>query len=932
MNPLKSRRGLRAKKFSGLSPRSKIRLQSQKSLKILTSKRNLNPDPNQVKRSPRTAYICTKGSKSKSKREGTVSKKAQTGTSFQERLDSQWMWKLEELKKYQKDFNTCRVNVKSHSQLYYWAIKQHRGYYELMQAQSTIKKRRGVTLERAAMLKSIGFFKSWEQGTKLNENKSSNVRPHCTHDSNPRGTASKLPSQKAATSKKRNETSREKISSLRNDAKWASHFEELRDFRGRYGTCRIPTRLCGPLYEWAYKQVKGYARMKRGDTVTHGMSPTRARRLQSINFFKSWQSTNPVGHVMIGVRKRIARENAKKKGSHVTRSGNADTVRAALSSGPRRTDKAHRSPFLTAACETPLQRAALRAKVGIDQDAHCVNMWKGHFQDLLAYKKIRGHCRVTTAYNLPLYKWAVDQAAGHRHMLTTPSVKDRRRRGMTEARAKILKSLGFFEDWNGSDAPSEKVWKTKQSRRNPLSTQKAHQENRWKERFRELVKYKGIHGDCRVTSTYSQSLYNWAYAQAAGYKQMVAFPGVKDPRYSGMDEARAGRLRSIGFFDDWDNIKAGGEKIRQTMQSTRHSQPNHHFDRNFVVLFKEMRQYKAKHGTTRVNKNHDQRLYQWALRLSNYARNGKLHPRAAKKLEEIGLFRDWNVALQSSTLGSKRTAKRQRTFVEEPGPRVEGADKSTTSSFASSQGSVSFVKEEFESASRNSSSAFASSRGSVSSHNDDFQSASSSTSSRFASSRGSCFLNNEVFERASRRTSSPFASSQGSVSSRSEEFAGALGSTSSTMCAASQGSLSSSSKIGFESASRKTSKKCASSQGGESVFSFSKECIRVEKGVDVRRAARTQPASYSHNNGSNTEKARIFEGAKRRRKVVLTGASQITEATSGRKRSNSTSSCSPPCAVEFDRAAFGREARFNCRYHKRRRPGHKAGPREQTQD
>jgi hypothetical protein len=607
MNPLKSRRGLRAKKFSGLSPRSKIRLQSQKPLKISTLKRIVvTPDPNQVKRSPiRSAdSICTKGSKSKNKREATVSKKAQTAASlFQERLGSQWMGKLEELKKYQRDFNTCRVNVKSHSQLYYWAVKQRRGCYELMQGQSTNKERRGMTLERAAMLESIGFFKSWEQGTTLNESKSSNGRPYCTQDSNPRGTANKLPSQKAATrSKKRNETSRENISRLRNAAKWASHFEELRDFKGRYGTCRIPTTLCGPLYEWAYKQVKGYTRMKRGDTVTHGMSPTRAQRLQSINFFKSWQSTNPMGHFMAGVKKRIARENAKKKVSHATRSGNADTVPAALSSGPRRTDKAHRSPLLAAAYETPLQRAALRAKFGIDQGAHYVNLWKGHFQDLLAYTQIRGHCRVTTADSPPLYKWAVRQAAGYRHMVAAPSVKDRRRCGMTEARAKALKSLGFFEDWNGSDAPSEKVWKTKQSKINPLSTQKAHQENHWKERFRELVEYKEIHGDCRVTSAYSRSLYNWAYAQAAGYKHMVAFPGVKNPRYSGMNEARAGRLQSIGFCDDWNNIKAGGEKIRQPMQITRHSQPHHHFDRNFVLLFKEMLQYKGKHGTTRVKK------------------------------------------------------------------------------------------------------------------------------------------------------------------------------------------------------------------------------------------------------------------------------------------------------------------------------------------
>jgi hypothetical protein len=860
-------------------------------------------------------------------------------------LDSQWMAKFDDMTQYKKTFHTCRVNATSHPLLYWWARDQYRGLEQMRERNINPKRRQlGMTPARAEMLNSIGFLETWEKDEKYLKKQRSSAR----------GTASKTPiSTKATSSKKRDEKSGALISPspLSNyDERWASQFEELREFNERYRTCRVPKSLCGPLYEWAYIQVKGYAEMKRGDMATHGMSPFRAQKLKSIDFFKSWKSTNPLGHFMAGVKERIERENAEKdEGSHVTQSSeNADKAQGAHSSrSSRRThDEPRRSPRLTnAAYETPLQRAALRSsdKKGSStaRAPHnsANNNWKGYFQELLAYKDVEGHCRVTTTYSMQLYKWASRQAVGYKQMMVAPNVKDRKRSGMTEARAKKLKSVGFFKDWkNGSDAPSEKERKTRQleSERRPQSTQGAHQENRWKERFQELVEYKDSYSHCRVTSTHCNSLYNWAYAQSAGYKHMVAFPGVKNPRYSGMSEARADQLQSIGFFDDWDNIKPGGEKVNhQTIQNTmRHShQPNRHAGEcNFAARFKEMRQYKGKHGTTHVKKSHDQRLYRWAVRMSNYAKNGKLLPHTAKKLQEIGLFQDWNVnvtTLPSAICSSnKRAAKKKRkhSCSKKRSPRAKDFSSrsimSSTSTFASSQGS-----------------------GFSNSNNDDeeFESDSASrsnSSSMCGSNQGSASIR--------RSTSSASSSSPGSDSSSSmdEEFeSGSIRSTSSTFASSTQGSGFSSDSRDFASASRRrmsSTRSAGSSQGGassgsnneesvasrshggesESDFSFRKESAHGENGTEwsSRSAGGTTPSeSSSHTRKSDTERAyvrlRVREGTKnKRRKVTDNGNYKPSQSVEEELMDNNTtstllsgrqtasaSSFSPPRTIKFDR-------------------------------
>ena len=65
----------------------------------------------------------------------------------------------------------------------------------------------------------------------------------------------------------------------------------------------------------------------------------------------------------------------------------------------------------------------------------------------------------------------------------------------------------------------------------------------WERRFRELVEYKAVHGDCEVPQNYSQntSLGTWVNKQRMEQKNRI------EGKNSSLNDSRLERLESIGF-------------------------------------------------------------------------------------------------------------------------------------------------------------------------------------------------------------------------------------------------------------------------------------------------------------------------------------------------------------------------------------------------
>ena len=141
--------------------------------------------------------------------------------------------------------------------------------------------------------------------------------------------------------------------------------------------------------------------------------------------------------------------------------------------------------------------------------------WKKGFDQLMDFKIANGHCLVPHEYpqNRWLGKWVKEQRAAYKaYQLGKKSVH-----GMTPTRIKMLKEIGFVWDVN------EKVWNDK---------------------FKKLLEYKQVHGDCLVPLLeYPQdpSLGRWVETQRDAYK---AYLQGKKSRYK-LTPERIKMLREI---------------------------------------------------------------------------------------------------------------------------------------------------------------------------------------------------------------------------------------------------------------------------------------------------------------------------------------------------------------------------------------------------
>ena len=116
-------------------------------------------------------------------------------------------------------------------------------------------------------------------------------------------------------------------------------------------------------------------------------------------------------------------------------------------------------------------------------------------------------------------------------------------------------------------------------------------DQRWKNRFQQLVAYKLAHGDCNVPQSYKdKSLHAWVRTQREAKKE---FDKAGDNKKGcKMTQERIDALNSVGF------------------QWVVGHQPN---DAAWEEMFQALMQYKQQHGHTRVSSAENKQLYKWVL-------------------------------------------------------------------------------------------------------------------------------------------------------------------------------------------------------------------------------------------------------------------------------------------------------------------------------
>ena len=218
------------------------------------------------------------------------------------------------------------------------------------------------------------------------------------------------------------------------------------------------------------------------------------------------------------------------------------------------------------------------------------------------YKAEVGHCCVPKVYreNQQLAYWVYRQRALYRDRCNG------KQNGLTDERLNRLQKLGFVFVAKNSKTQLEME----------ASVRKDKKEARWDAGLALLEDYEEQFGNCLVPKRYppNQALANWVFRQRQEKRiydnasTSTSTSTTQKKKSSLLNAARIRKLEDIGFV--W-NAKASKEwreadQIRKLEQS----------EFNWQSHFKELVEYKRKHGHTRVPKAYrkDQALSSWVFR------------------------------------------------------------------------------------------------------------------------------------------------------------------------------------------------------------------------------------------------------------------------------------------------------------------------------
>ena len=222
--------------------------------------------------------------------------------------------------------------------------------------------------------------------------------------------------------------------------------------------------------------------------------------------------------------------------------------------------------------------------------------WYQRFQELLEFKKKHGHCNVphTCKELKQLAVWVSNQRQ------FCKKVREGKPSQITRQRIELLDQVGF--DWCLDRNPEEK----------------------WRQRYEELKKYKKQYGHCNVPQRKSEhkQLSIWVNRQRYFYKKLQQ----GDLSTSGFSQKHIEALEKIGF--EWSPDRKSGEKWQQR--------------------YNELVEYKKIHGHCNVPQRQEdvRQLAIWVTHQRNFYKKLKegspsqITEERIKALEKIGF--DWS--------------------------------------------------------------------------------------------------------------------------------------------------------------------------------------------------------------------------------------------------------------------------------------------------
>ena len=296
--------------------------------------------------------------------------------------------------------------------------------------------------------------------------------------------------------------------------RWLEQFERLKEFRRKYGHCRVPISYEDKsLVSWVHQQREAYRKFNQQETndgsITSCMTLQRIELLDSVSF--TWnvydEAWNNMFARLLTYKERYGNTNVPRGYEEDVELSYWVAKQRALYSKLQTGDKQQTGDLTK-------ERIKLLEGEGFIW-AILEHTWENWIEQLLQYKESHGDCAIPSTYeeNQEFANWARYQR--QEFVL----LKAGKKSSLTESRVAQLSDIGF--EWNLV-------------------------EFKWLRRFDELVAYKDRHGDCNVPSSYKENpeLAFWVKTQRRQHSLL------QQRRHSTMSKERIEKLQNIGFDFD----------------------------------------------------------------------------------------------------------------------------------------------------------------------------------------------------------------------------------------------------------------------------------------------------------------------------------------------------------------------------------------------
>ncbi|GFH61993.1 hypothetical protein CTEN210_18469 [Chaetoceros tenuissimus] len=350
---------------------------------------------------------------------------------YDKRLIKIWNKRFEQLKKYKAKHGHCNVPKQYHANktLAVWVYTQRQQYKKLLEGLKTC-----MTNERVRILEGIGFEWAPMKDT------------------------------------------------------WNHRFEELKNFKARYGHCNVPHKYepNKTLAGWVHHQRYQFQLMSKGSNTQ--ITEDRIKQLNDIDF--EWAPKKDAWYDMFEELEKYKEQNG-----HCNVPYNYIANKALGGWVHTQRDQFQLMSKGSNAKITE-ERVKLLDNIGFEWTP-MKSAWNEKFEELKKYKAQNGHCNVPKQHhaNKSLAHWVQSQRRQYKAMM------DGSKSQIVEERIKKLESIGF--EWT------------------PMK-------DAWNDRFEELKIFKARYGHCNVPRVYepNKTLGGWVNKQRRQYNNKKIFTDI----------------------------------------------------------------------------------------------------------------------------------------------------------------------------------------------------------------------------------------------------------------------------------------------------------------------------------------------------------------------------------------------------------------------